>query len=91
MLRFGAKALPKRRDRLGAAAAASSRCPPAARGVQRSRRARSRRWSTGGGRGARRVAGLCAENQRRGREAIGERQEGEPLTKTTSLGPPRRR
>jgi hypothetical protein len=50
--------------------------------------ARRHRWSTGGGRGACTVAGRCTEDQRRGREAIDERQEGEPLTKTTSLGPP---
>jgi hypothetical protein len=50
--------------------------------------ARRRRWSTGGGRGCR-VAGRCAEDRRRGREAIGDRQEGEPLGKGNV--PPRRR
>jgi hypothetical protein len=69
--------------------------PPSPRCLSRPRAAcsaaagaRRRRWSTGGGRG-RRVAGRCAEDRRRGREAIGDRQEGEPLGKGNV--PPRRR
>jgi len=78
-LRYGVQALRKRRDRLGGAAAAGSRCPPAVRGAQGSRRGRAPSTVQREAEGEREVRTqgrrpVCG-GWRRGHEATGERRE----------------